>query len=210
MRSASVNGGRAAGPGAPTGQAAAAFEALAAPHLSDLLAFCRYLTKSSWDAEDLFQEALTKAFVYFRNSERRALTKSFLFGAARLLWIDAYRKRKRSGHPELRAEEPQDAEYDADYIEIRGMLEWVAERLSTRHMEIWMLAEYFGYSLQDIAERMDSTVPAVKSVLHRTKQLLRSQRPARAAAAQAGAAERATVDRWVDAVLYDEPLRMPI
>ncbi|WP_158299587.1 RNA polymerase sigma factor [Paenibacillus antri] len=184
-------------------QTASRFEALVSPHLQDLRGYCHSLAKSKWDAEDLMQEALLKSFVYFKNNDRYEITKMFLLRAAKLSWIDRYRKTQvRSGRMESRPE----AAFDADYIEIRGIIEWMAERLTPQQMEIWLLAEYFGYSMAEIAERRRTTVSAVKSALHRTKQGIREQRFRPAPPASGGSP--ASVERWVRAVLREEPRRM--
>lgn len=178
------------------------FEGLVTPHLPDLRHYCLSLTHSKWDAEDLYQEALLKTFLYVRNTASERVTKSFLFSAARLLWIDGYRRKKDAAVYRI------DRWTDIDYVEIRSIIEWLADRLSERNMEIWMLSEYYGFALQDIADRMEITVPAVKSSLYRTRELIRAQaqaetaetRPAKAKSPQ----RNRTVDRWVGAVLHKE------
>ncbi|WP_309122634.1 RNA polymerase sigma factor [Paenibacillus sp.] len=184
-------------------QTASRFEALVSPHLQDLRGYCHYLAKSKWDAEDLMQEALLKSFVYFKDHDRYEITKMFLLRAAKLSWIDRYRRTQvRSG----RMESQPEAAFDADYIEIRGIIEWMAERLSAQQMEIWLLAEYFGYSMAEIAERQRTTVSAVKSALYRTKRGIREQRFRPHPPAEGG--NPASIERWVRAVLREEPRRM--
>ena len=181
---------------------AAAFESLVMPHLPDLRKFCFSLTRSKWDAEDLCQEALLKAFVYVRNTAGNQVTKSFLFSAAKLSWIDGYRKKKDVAVPM----EDETGRSDINYTAVRGMLEWVAERTSDRNMEIWMLSEYYGYTLQEIAERTDTTVSAVKSSLHRTKISLRTQRANKEMVPVHNCRQRA--ERWTSKVLYKECYEM--
>lgn len=186
---------------------ATVFEALIAPHLPDLRRYCRSLAKSAWDAEDLYQEALLKAFVYFRNVPAERITRSFLLGAARLQWIDRYRKERRRGP----APERVDRTFDADYAEIRGILEWMAEHVPPRHLEMWLLAEYFGYSMREIANQLETTVPAVKSSLFRTKRCFADSRQRRAGARPGGEiAPPMRVERWVRAVLREEPRQLTV
>ncbi|MCI3923972.1 RNA polymerase sigma factor [Paenibacillus sp. TRM 82003] len=182
-----------------------AFEALVGPHLPDLHRYCRYLAKSRWDAEDLYQESLLKAFVYYRNAPVDRMTKSFLFSAAKLLWIDRYRKEKRRRDPpEAELRSPA-----ADYVEIRSWIEWLAERVPPKHLEMWLLSEYFGYSMQDIADQLDTTVPAVKSTLFRTKRhYLGNRQQRKGRREEAGKAPATRVERWVRAVLREEPRQL--
>jgi RNA polymerase sigma-70 factor (ECF subfamily) len=182
------------------------FEALVTPHLPDLRRFCFSLTKSKWEAEDLYQEALLKTLIYFRNTESDRITKSFLFSAARLLWIDGLRKgRNHEALPEIMGQA-----LDIDYVEIRSILEWLAERIPIKNMELWLLSEYFGYSLKDIASKLDTSVPAVKSALFRTKRLIRSQRPYRKPKSGATSMCQPAVERWVKAVIWEKPQQLTI
>jgi len=197
-------------------KAATAFETLVQPHLGDLRRYCYYLTKSRWDADDLYQEALTKAFVYVRSAGDGRVTKPFLFRAAKLSWIDAYRKGKSASLEAVAGPGavdegtggvPQVNAVDDDYAEIRGLIEWLAERLPAKQLDMWLLAAYFGYSMQDVAEHLNTSLSAVKSSLFRTKRLLRSHRPDRLdrAESRAASAEPQAVDRWVREVLREEP-----
>ncbi|WP_309123512.1 RNA polymerase sigma factor [Paenibacillus sp.] len=181
------------------------FESLVAPHLSDLQRYCRSLTNSKWDADELYQETLLKAFLYVRANDAEQITKSFLFSGARLLWIDACRKRKTLGPIPV----PDRAAADADYVEVRAIVEWLAEKLPERHLELWMLSRVFGYSLQEIADRTGDTVPAVKSSLHRIRKSIRACGKTETPRGRFREAPNLRVDRWVRAVLRMEPARAP-
>src|SRR5215468_8737275 len=65
------------------------------PLRSELYRYCRYLTRSPWDAEDLAQDALARAFVTLaRMTEEPANPRAWLFRVASRLWIDEVRKRR--------------------------------------------------------------------------------------------------------------------
>lgn len=179
--------------------AASAYEAWVNPHLRELERYCRYLTGSSWDAEDLLQDTLLKAFVYFVQTEPGEPMKAFVLRIARNLWIDECRRRRR--RREAAPEIPEVVHADSDYAEIRGTLEWLAERFPRRNVEMWLLARYFGYSLQEVAEATGVTVPTVKSVLFRTRSVLRG----RSEPATRRSPLRPEVERWSRAVILDLP-----
>ena len=59
------------------------------PLRPDLYRYCRHLTRSPWDAEDLSQDAMTRAFVTLgQMGEPPANPRAWLFRVASNLWID--------------------------------------------------------------------------------------------------------------------------
>ncbi|MFC4306517.1 RNA polymerase sigma factor [Cohnella boryungensis] len=177
----------------------AAYETWMTPQLPDLKKYCYYLTGSKWDAEDLLQDTLLKSFVFFLQTEPYVEMKPFFFRIAKNLWIDDCRKRKRRG--QAVSEAPNATYRDKDYAEIRGSLEWLADRLPSRSIEIWLLFNYFGYTMQEVADDLGCTVPAVKSVLFRTRELLRGRREL----GMNRSVIRLEVERWTRAIMLDRP-----
>ncbi|SFJ43280.1 RNA polymerase sigma-70 factor, ECF subfamily [Paenibacillus sp. UNC496MF] len=149
------------------------FEEAVRPHLKHVRAYCSYLTSSKWEAEDLMQEALLRAFKQYRDTGRLRHPRSLLYKIARNLQIDAHRRRRGLTVPIEEA--MQQPHHDPDYASVRGMVEWLTELLSERETEMLLLAEVFDYTYQDIADRLQCTVPAVKMVLHRSKNALRKR-----------------------------------
>ncbi len=176
-----------------------AYEKLVSPHLEDLRKYCLYLTKSKWDGEDLYQETLLKSLVFFTHTEPYLDVKPFLVRVARNLWIDQCRKQQKR---RLLLAQPQKVTYtDNDYVEVRSMIEWLAERFPRRNIEMWLLFQYFGYTMQEIGEAMSCTVSAVKSVLFRTRDLLRN----RHRLGEGRKVVRLEVERWSKAIMLDRP-----
>lgn len=175
------------------------YEQLIAPHMDDLRKYCYYLTRSKWDAEDLFQDTLLKSLVFFLHTEPYLDVKPFLVRVARNLWIDDCRKRQRRRcmHTDM-----CNAYYsDNDYVEVRSAVEWLAERFPRRNIDTWLLFNYFGYSMQEIAEAMNCTISAVKSVLFRTREQLRD----RNGLSDNRKVIRLDVERWSRAIMQDRP-----
>src|SRR5256885_13608045 len=76
------------------------------PLRSELYRYCRYLTRSPWDAEDLAQDTLARAFVTLaRMGQEPANPRAWLFRVASNLWIDEMRRRREAPDPAPQAEE---------------------------------------------------------------------------------------------------------
>ncbi|WP_274653124.1 RNA polymerase sigma factor [Paenibacillus humicola] len=149
------------------------FEDVIKPHMGPLRTYCLYLTASKWEAEDLLQEALLRAFQMYRKKGEFQHPRSLLYKITRNLHIDLCRRRRGVTVPiEEAMEQPH---HDQNYASVRGLLEWLTESLSEREVDMLMLAEVFRYTYQDIADELRCSVPAVKMVLHRSKQALRKQ-----------------------------------
>jgi len=64
------------------------------PHRADLARYCRRLTGDVWDAEDLAQDALMRAFALLGSVFNPVTnTRAYLLRIATNLWIDAERRR---------------------------------------------------------------------------------------------------------------------
>lgn len=81
-----------------------------------LYRFCRSLTRTPWDAEDLVQEALMRAFSTMGGMTPPRNPRAWLFRVASNLWIDRQRKKREllvEELPEAAAEDPPVAARDA-------------------------------------------------------------------------------------------------
>lgn len=176
-----------------------AYEQLVSPHLEDLRKYCLYLTKSKWDGEDLYQETLLRSLVFFSHTDPYLEVKPFLVRVARNLWIDQCRKQQRRRRL---LSHPSKVTYaDNDYVEVRSAIEWLAERFPRRNIEMWLLFQHFGYTMQEIADDMSCTVSAVKSVLFRTRDMLRNRHRLQ----DGRNVIRLEVERWSRAIMLDRP-----
>ena len=66
---------------------------------------------------------------------------------------------------------------------------------------MWLLFRYFGFTMQEVGEAMSCTVSAVKSVLFRTRDLLRN----RHRLTEGRNVIRLEVERWSNAIMSDRP-----
>src|SRR5687768_8748410 len=63
------------------------------PLRPDLYRYCRYLTRTPWDAEDLAQDSLARAFATLASmTDEIPNPRAWLFRVASNLWIDRVRR----------------------------------------------------------------------------------------------------------------------
>lgn len=137
------------------------------PLRGDLYRYCRCLTRSPWDAEDLVQDVLARAFVTLAGlSEAPANPRAWLFRVASNQWINhARRKRETAAAPPEPSAEP----------DMRGAREAAGSlvaRLAPQERAALVLKEAFDFSLDEIAEMLSTTTGAVKAALHRGRSKL--------------------------------------
>jgi RNA polymerase sigma-70 factor (ECF subfamily) len=130
------------------------------PLRPDLYRYCRYLTRSPWDAEDLAQDTLARAFVTLGTMAGSPPNpRAWLFRVASNLWIDQVRRRRE--YPALAApavdfREPREAREAAGTLLVR---------LSPQERASVALKDVFDLQLDEIADILGTTVGAVKAAL---------------------------------------------
>ena len=136
------------------------------PLRAELYRYCRYLTRSPWDAEDLTQDALARAFVTLAQmSADPEHPRAWLFRVASNLWIDQVRRRR-----ELPGPLPEGPA--APVTEPRASREAAATllvTLSPQERAAVVLKDAFELTLEEIAETLGTSIGAVKSALHRAR-----------------------------------------
>jgi RNA polymerase sigma-70 factor, ECF subfamily len=139
------------------------------PLRPDLYRYCRFLTRTPWDAEDLVQDTLARAFVTLATlSQPPEKPRAWLFRVASNHWIN---QAKRSSREELMGDVP-DSGADADRRSTREAVGAIVGRLAPHERGAVILKEVFDFSLEEIAETLSSTVGAVKAALHRGRSKL--------------------------------------
>ena len=149
------------------------------PLRPELYRYCRHLTRSPWDAEDLVQDALMRGFVTLGTVFRDLPNpRAWLFRVASNLWIDRVRRARPDPATDLPAGGPPDRR---DSREAAGAL---LVRLSPQERAAVVLKDVFDFSLEEVAEMLATTAGAVKAALHRGRDKLTEPEdpPARAPA----------------------------
>ena len=130
----------------------------------ELYRYCRFLTHSPWDAEDLAQDALMRAFVRLgMTGTAPPNPRAFLFRVASNTWIDEVRKRRPL---------PADEDEVAEAPEPRAAREaagTLLTRVSPQERAAVVLKDVFDFSLEEVALALSTSVGAVKAALHRAR-----------------------------------------
>ncbi len=136
------------------------------PLRSELYRYCRYLTRSPWDAEDLAQDALARAFVTLGTmGQAPPNPRAWLFRVASNLWIDQARRRRGEALVGTAPEPPPPPPCEARASrEAAGTL---LVKLAPQERAAVVLKDVFDLSLEEIAEALSTTTGAVKAALHR-------------------------------------------
>jgi RNA polymerase sigma-70 factor (ECF subfamily) len=126
----------------------------------ELYRYCRHLTRSPWDAEDLAQDVLARAFVTLgKLGTAPPNPRAWLFRVASNAWIDQQRRpRPTFDAPEMRFVDPRATR------EAAGTL---IARLAPQERAAVALKDVFDLPIEDIAEALATTPNAVKAALHR-------------------------------------------
>ena len=145
------------------------------PLRPELYRYCRYLTRSPWDAEDLAQDALAQAFATLsRMGHAPPNPRAWLFRVASNLWIDRVR-RERGTLAEERATEPSVASPDLQAT--REAASTLVAQLGPQERAAVVLKDVFELTLEEIAEALSTTVGAVKAAIHRGRSKLEQPEP---------------------------------
>ncbi|MBE3590578.1 MAG: sigma-70 family RNA polymerase sigma factor [Firmicutes bacterium] len=180
------------------------FIALTEPHRQDLWRYCLRLTGSPWDAEDLIQETVTRAFARVAHFFQPLDMRAYLFRIATNTWMDAWRRQRPEPYedpdtlPGL-AERPDPAPEPGV---VWAAMEALVTALTPRQRVILLLVEVFGFRPAEVAGMVGSTEGAVKAALHRARVALEKQSGVPAPAQSPPAADpalRRLIDRFVEA-----------
>lgn len=148
------------------------------PLRPDLYRYCRYLTRSPWDAEDLVQDALARAFVQLAGAlETPANPKAWLFRVASNQWLNQLKRARLTPPPDF------DETLEQDLRSAREAAGSLVGGLAPQERAALVLKEVFDFSLDEIAASLSTSVGAVKAALHRGRGKLSEPETLGAAAA---------------------------
>lgn len=138
------------------------------PLRPELFRYCRYLTRSPWDAEDLAQDALARAFVTMGcMNQAPPNPRAWLFRVASNLWIDRTRQQRETPGSafELASTEAEVVSHEPRVTrEAAGTL---IARLSPQERAAVVLKDVFDLTLEETAEALSTTTGGIKAALHR-------------------------------------------
>ena len=171
-------------------QRRARFERDALEFVDQLYSAALRMTRNPQDAEDLVQEAYTKAYSSFHQYRPGTNLKAWLYRILTNTYINLYRKRQRQP---LEADNPEVEDWQmaraAEHTSggLRSAETEALDRLPDSQVkdalqaipEEFRLAVYFadveGFAYKEIAEILDVPIGTVMSRLHRGRRLLKQQ-----------------------------------
>jgi RNA polymerase sigma factor (sigma-70 family) len=152
-----------------------AFEALFDRYHSRLLAFCRHMLRSTEDAEDVLQEVFVKAHAAMLADERPINARPWLYRIARNRCLNHLRRPVADGVDTMDILPSENGVTTAERVQkredFRALVEDVGDLPETQRTAL-LLRELDALSYEEIATAMDTTVPAVKSLLVRARMSL--------------------------------------
>jgi RNA polymerase sigma-70 factor (ECF subfamily) len=135
-----------------------------------LYRFCRYLSRSPWDAEDLVQDTLARAFATLGGLiEPPRDPRAWLFRVASNLWIDHVRRQaaRADAGAMAGAARVEEVATRAPGRETREAAGTLLVQLGPQERAAVVLKDAFELGLDEIAEILSTSVGAVKAALHR-------------------------------------------
>ncbi len=152
-----------------------AFEALFERYQSRLLAFCRGMLASAEDAEDVLQEVFVAAHKAILADNRAINARPWLYRIARNRCLNHLRKPVPEGQDSMDVHASQNGASVAEHVqkreELRALIADVHDLPETQRTAL-LLREIDALAYEEIAVAMETTVPAVKSLLVRARMSL--------------------------------------
>ena len=134
----------------------------------ELHRYCRRLTRTIWDAEDLLQDALLKGFAMMARGDLHGPqspvrnSKAYLFRVATNQWIDQQRKMQREIlHASIEAESM------TEVADVRPAMEKALHLASPQEFAALVLKDGYDFTLEEIADFIGTSIGTVKSALSR-------------------------------------------
>ncbi|HXU34279.1 MAG TPA: sigma-70 family RNA polymerase sigma factor [Thermoanaerobaculia bacterium] len=155
-------------------QARADFDEMVAETRPQLLRYCSRMLGSAVDGEDIVQEALARVYYRLPRLGQVENLRAWLFRVAHNKALDHLRRYDvRFGEP-LEGELP--VPLDESPLEAAELAEWGLSyyiRLTPLQRSCVILKDVLSYSLEEISEILDASVPSIKGALHRGRAALR-------------------------------------
>jgi RNA polymerase sigma factor (sigma-70 family) len=150
----------------------AAFETLFSRYQSRLLAFCRHMLGSKEDAEDVLQEVFAAAFNAILADERDINVRPWLYRIARNRSLNHLRKASAIGVDSMDVHFADGGVSTAEKVMRRESFRQLigdVQQLPETQRTALLLREIDALSYEQISDAMETTVPAVKSLLVRAR-----------------------------------------
>jgi RNA polymerase sigma-70 factor, ECF subfamily len=161
--------------------------------------YCTRMTGSALDGEDVMQEAIFDAYLKLASFDASRPLGPWLFRIAHNRCIDFLRRRQARRETEAAMEPPAWIDPpEAVGRAIDRAIERLVIALPPKERACVLLKDVFDYSLEDIADLVESTAGGVKAALSRGRGKLAALTDARSPKRKASEAELALLRLYVD------------
>jgi RNA polymerase sigma-70 factor (ECF subfamily) len=165
-----------------------AFDTIVREYRETVFRVAMRIVKNEEEAEDVTQDAFMNAYRKLDTFKGDSALSSWIYRIAVNTALMRLRKKKRLAEISYEGLQSTDAvdflwnEADhkvdrgddiAESKELRGQIAMAIEELEPKYKDVFVAKEVDGLSLQEIADEMDLSIPAVKSRLHRARLSLR-------------------------------------
>ena len=141
--------------------------------------YCARMTGSVMDGEDVVQEALFEAYRKMDQFDESRPLKPWLFRICHNRCIDFLRRKGVREKAEGAAAQPEETPpNEPNTLGIGNAVEHLVVSLPPKERACVLLKDVFDYSLEEVAELVDSTVGGVKAALSRGRTKLAVSPPA--------------------------------
>jgi RNA polymerase sigma-70 factor (ECF subfamily) len=150
------------------------FEALVESARPDLFRYCARMIGSATDAEDVVQEALAKAVDALPTTSSAVNLRGWLFRITHNKAIDHLRRTRNEAVEYLDERPPvPEQEHPLEERELVAVALSVFLKLTPKQRSCVILKDVLDYSLAEISEILDASVPDIKAALHRGRMRMR-------------------------------------
>src|SRR5579863_952531 len=161
--------------------------------------YCARMAGSAMDGEDVVQEALFEAYRKLDKFDESRPLKPWLFRIAHNRCIDFLRRRGARDEAEATAAVPETIfSTEPSTLGIGDALEHLVLTLPPKERACVLLKDVFDYTLEEIAEMVDSTIGGVKAALNRARTRLAASSPRPHAARPASPELRRVMQLYVE------------
>ncbi|MGE8206452.1 sigma-70 family RNA polymerase sigma factor [Heyndrickxia sp. NPDC080065] len=137
--------------------------------------YCRTITRSNWDGDDLAQETMVKMFRSYidKDISSHNISPALMYRIAQNQWIDYIRKGSKEAKELLN--EPS-YEPMKNLPDLYSIVEKLVLKLTPQQTVVFILKDVFQFSLSDIAEYLSMSEGSIKASLFRTRNRLKTIR----------------------------------
>ncbi|KLV23270.1 MULTISPECIES: RNA polymerase sigma factor [Niallia] len=148
-------------------------EEMISSYSESLWNYCKYVTGSPWDGEDLFQDTIIKSFGMVPQRWHEITDKkNYLFRIATNTWIDQCRKRKREIG--ILEDIPTPSVAFTDHLLLEEILLSLESNLTPKQTAAFLLLDVFHFSAEEVAGIVKSTPGGVYSSVQRARKKIKS------------------------------------